>query len=186
MISIFYRYQKIITIISILLGLLWIIISTLLMPVKATNLISTPKEGFQAPDFSLATPSNEYYSTSDLQGNAILVNFWTSWCPPCKEEMPILKNVYEKYKEQGFIILAVNSTRQDNTSQVISYIDEMGINFPVLLDTHGIVTSQYKINSFPSSFFINRKGIIEEIVIGGPMSEVLLQTRIEGIIGEGD
>ena len=90
-----------------------------------------------------------------------------------------MEKVYNEYKDQGFVVLAVNSTFQDTSENIQPFIKEYGLTFPVLLDETGKVTANYQVRSLPSSFFINRQGIITEVVIGGPMSEALLRTRIE-------
>ena len=156
----------------------WIVLSA--EPNAAgTAEIRAPQAGFSAPDFTLQTTSGETYTISELKGNAILVNLWATWCPPCRAEMPAMQKLYEEYKDQGFIILAVNSTVQDNPLEIPPFLEEFGITFPVLLDHTGDVTRAYQVRSLPSSYFINRLGIITEVVIGGPMSEALLRTRIE-------
>jgi cytochrome c biogenesis protein CcmG, thiol:disulfide interchange protein DsbE len=138
-----------------------------------------PQTGFRAPDFTLQTITGETYTLSDLQGSAVLVNMWATWCPPCKAEMPAMQKVYEEYKDQGLVVLAVNSTFQDTQANIAPFIEEYGLTFPILLDTTSQVTRAYRVRSLPSSYFINRQGIITEVVIGGPMSEALLRTRIE-------
>lgn len=132
-----------------------------------------------APDFSLKTPTGETYTLSELKGQAVLVNLWATWCPPCRAEMPAIEKMYNEYKDQGFIVLAVNSTVQDNPLAITPFTDEYNLTFPILLDELGEVSRAYQVRSLPSTYFINRHGIITEVVIGGPMSEALLRTRIE-------
>lgn len=146
---------------------------------EPTEVSSAPQTGFIAPDFSLQTADGQIYTLSELKGQAILVNVWATWCPPCKAEMPAMEKVYNEYKDQGFVVLAVNSTFQDDPLNIIPFTEEYGLTFPILLDDTGKVTLAYQVRSLPSSFFINRLGIITEVVIGGPMSEALLRTRIE-------
>ncbi|HAX68990.1 MAG TPA: TlpA disulfide reductase family protein [Anaerolineales bacterium] len=156
----------------------WIVLSA--EPNAAgTATTRAPQAGFSAPDFTLQTTSGETYTLSDLKGNAVLVNLWATWCPPCRAEMPAMQKLYEEYKDQGFVVLAVNSTVQDNPLEIPPFLEEFGITFPVLLDHTGDVTRAYQVRSLPSTYFINRLGIITEVVIGGPMSEALLRTRIE-------
>ncbi|MDP1545763.1 MAG: TlpA disulfide reductase family protein [Anaerolineales bacterium] len=138
-----------------------------------------PQAGFRAPDFTLQTTSGETYTLSDLQGYAVLVNMWATWCPPCEAEMPAIQKVYEEYRDQGFIVLAVNNTYQDNPLDIPPFAEKYNLTFPILLDQTSAVSRAYQIRSLPSSFFINRQGIITEVVIGGPMSEALLRTRVE-------
>lgn len=159
-------------------GVLWLIISAEKGNPQA-DAGPAPQKGFRAPDFTLQTIDGETYTLSDLQGSAVLVNMWATWCPPCKAEMPAMQKVYEEYKDQGLVVLAVNSTFQDTQSNIAPFIEEYSLTFPILLDTTSQVTRAYRVRSLPSSYFINRQGIITEVVIGGPMSEALLRTRIE-------
>ncbi|HMZ07950.1 MAG TPA: TlpA disulfide reductase family protein, partial [Anaerolineales bacterium] len=121
----------------------------------------------------------ESYTLSDLQGQAVLVNIWATWCPPCRSEMPAIQTIYDEYKDQGFVVLAINSTVQDNPLDIVPFTQKYNLTFPILLDESGDVTRAYQVRSLPSSYFINRQGIITKVVIGGPMSEALLRTRIE-------
>ncbi len=148
----------------------------------ATNNTSAPQAGFAAPDFTLKTPDGEEYTLSELKGNAVLVNLWATWCPPCRAEMPAIEKMYQEYKDQGLVVLAVNMTYQDEAANVAPFIKEYSLTFPILLEETGNVGAAYQLRSLPSSYFINRAGIIQEVVIGGPMSEALLRTRIEQIL----
>lgn len=157
----------------------WIGIST---DTRAVTNEFAPQEGFSAPDFTLKTPSGETYTLSELKGQAVLVNLWATWCPPCRAEMPAMQKMYAEYKSQGFVVLAVDMTYQDYPLQVVPFANQYGLTFPILLDETGEVAAAYQLRSLPSSYFINRAGIITEVVIGGPMSEALLRTRIEKIL----
>ena len=96
--------------------------------------------------------------------------------------MPAIEKMYQEYKDQGFVVLAVDMTYQDDPLNVVPFTQEYGLTFPILLEETGDVGAAYQLRSLPSSFFINRAGIIQEVVIGGPMSEALLRTRIEQIL----
>lgn len=146
--------------------------------------IPLPRQGFIAPDFSLETPEGEKISLSELRGSPVLINLWTSWCPPCRMEMPALQKVYDEYRHQGFEILAVNSTLQDNREDAVHFANELGLNFPILLDPEGNVSRLYQLQSLPTSFFIGKDGVIREVVIGGPMSEALLRIRVQQLLEE--
>jgi cytochrome c biogenesis protein CcmG, thiol:disulfide interchange protein DsbE len=148
----------------------------------ATGKTSAPQAGFAAPDFTLQTPNGEEYTLSELKGNAVMVNLWATWCPPCRAEMPAIEKMVQEYKDQGLVVLAVNMTYQDNPADIAPFIQEYDLAFPILLDETGKVGAAYQLRSLPSSYFINRTGIIQEVVIGGPMSEALLRTRIEQIL----
>ena len=96
--------------------------------------------------------------------------------------MPAMQRAFLDYQETGTIILAVNSTSQDSVAAVKTFIDQYGVLIPVLLDKEGDVASLYQVTSLPTTYFIDKSGIIREVVIGGPMSEALLRTRIEKLL----
>ena len=100
--------------------------------------------------------------------------------------MPALQSAYETYREEGMVLLAVNSTDQDSISAVESFVDEYGLTFPILLDVEGLVSRLYQLQALPSTFFIDRQGVIQEVVIGGPMSEVTLETTVQQLLTEGE
>jgi cytochrome c biogenesis protein CcmG, thiol:disulfide interchange protein DsbE len=140
------------------------------------------KAGFLAPDFLLKDPQGETFQLAELAGQPVLVNLWASWCPPCRAEMPAMQRVYEEYQAQGFVILAVNATDQDNLNAANAFVESLGLTFPILLDPSGEVSAAYEVRALPSSFFIDREGIIREVVVGGPMSEALLRIRVQQIL----
>jgi peroxiredoxin len=96
--------------------------------------------------------------------------------------MQTIEKVYNEYKDQGFVVLAVNMTYQDNALDIMPFVNEQGLTFPILLDETGDMAKAYQLRSLPSSYFIGRDGIIIEVVIGGPMAEALLRTRVEEIL----
>ena len=165
-------------------ALAWVIVSTDRTGTSTAGAIPAPRDGFLVPDFTLQTLEGETVSLSDMRGQAVLVNLWATWCPPCRAEMPAMQKMYAEYKEQGFVILAVNMTYQDTQSAVLPFAQEYGLTFPILLDKTGAIGNKYELRSLPSSFFIDRDGIIQEVVIGGPMAEALLRTRIESLLQE--
>ena len=169
-------------IIILIATLAWIFVSADRTGTSTAGAIPAPQQGFLAPDFSLNTPNGESFTLSELRGQAVLVNLWATWCPPCRAEMPAMQKMYEEYKDQGFVVLAVNMTYQENYSAVVPFTQDHGLTFPILLDETGNVAGKYELRSLPSSFFVDRNGIIQEVVIGGPMAEALLRTRIESIL----
>lgn len=167
-------------------GAIWIGISATLPGGASSKLIPAPQKGFLAPDFSLETLDGKTVTLSELRGKPILLNLWASWCGPCRLEMPAMEVVYQDYKDEGFIILALNVTSQDSVSAARNFVLELGLTFPILLDYTGSVSQLYQLRAFPTSFFIDRDGIIQEVVLGGPMSEALLRTRVERLLKEGE
>jgi thiol-disulfide isomerase/thioredoxin len=178
-----YKSQRIILYILILIaGASWTALSADTTGTSTAGEIPAPQAGFAAPNFTLKTPDGASYTLAELRGQAVLVNLWATWCPPCRAEMPAIEKMYQEYKEQGFIVLAVNMTYQDDPLAVVPFIQEYSLTFPILLEETGDVASAYQLRSLPTSLFIDRSGMITEVIIGGPMSEALLRTRIEQIL----
>jgi cytochrome c biogenesis protein CcmG/thiol:disulfide interchange protein DsbE len=174
--------RRIIYSMILLLGLAWTFASADKSGSSTEGMIPAPQEGFLAPDFALKTPGDELIQLSDLRGQAVLINLWATWCPPCRSEMQTIEKVYTDYKDQGFTVLAINMTYQDDPAAVMPFVNEQGLSFPILLDETSEVAKVYQLRSLPSSFFVDRNGVIHEVVIGGPMAEALLRTRIEDIL----
>jgi cytochrome c biogenesis protein CcmG/thiol:disulfide interchange protein DsbE len=165
------------------IGGLWIWMSRL--PASASTnsgLPPSPREGFSAPDFSLDQLGGGQIELSDLRGKVVMINFWASWCPPCRAEMPAIEKVYRTYKALGLEVLAVNATNQDSESSASAFIAEFDLTFPVLLDRTGSVSATYNLHGLPSTYFVDRKGVIRSVVVGGPMSEALIQSRVEELL----
>jgi len=184
MISLFSRHWTWFSLLILLLGAFWIAISAIPPGSPTVSEIYGPRQGFLAPDFTLQTIQGKSITLSKLRGHPVLINIWASWCPPCRAEMPTLQRVYQQYKESGLEILAINATNQDSRSGALAFIQQYGLTYPVLMDASGDASTAYQIRSLPTSFFVNSKGNIQEIVIGGPMSEALLRVRIESLLEE--
>lgn len=167
------------------LGVLWIFASR--VPIAATTGGApppSPREGFSAPDFTLETLDGGQMTLSDLRGQVVLVNFWASWCPPCRAEMPAIERVYRSYKDLGLEVLAVNTTNQDDVASAAAFVQELGLSFPIPLDHTGAVSASYNLRGLPSSYFIDEQGVIRSVVVGGPMSEALVQSKVEELLRE--
>ncbi|NRG48067.1 TlpA family protein disulfide reductase, partial [Bacillus sp. CRN 9] len=117
------------------------------------------KIGTEAPDFSLKDLSGQSISLSDYRGKKVILNFWATWCPPCKVEMKDFQTFHLQKKDQDIVILAVNI---DPKSNVKGYIKKMGISFQVVLDEGDEVNEQYEVFAVPTTYFINENGIIKD------------------------
>lgn len=140
---------------------------------------SGPVAGALAPDFTLDTLDGTHVTLSELRGRPVLINFWASWCTPCRIEMPDLVRAYEAYKDQGFLILGIDLTYQDSIPDVRAFVKEFKMTFPVLLDTSGEVSQGYRLLGLPLSVFVDREGIIRRIHIGA-----MTKDQIEQFVGE--
>jgi len=149
--------------------------TTLAAP-ASVNSAPAPVAGAPAPDFTLKTLDGSEASLSQFHGQPVLINFWASWCTPCRLEMPDLVRVYETHKAQGFVILGVNLTFQDSLPDVQAFVKEFNMTFPVLLDEEGNVTHNlYRLRGLPLSVFVNHEGIITRLNLGAMMGEQIDQ-----------
>lgn len=162
-------------------GLGWLVLNSgLLHGTAASGSSAEPVTGAPAPDFTLKTLDGSELSLSQFRGQPVLINFWASWCPPCRLEMPELVRAFEAHQSEGFIILAVDLTFQDSITDVRAFVDEFNMTFPVVLDETGEVTnSVYRLRGLPTSVFIGRDGKIKRVHIGAMTRE-----QIEAFIAE--
>ena len=142
-----------------------------------------PQAGFAAPDFTLETRDGETINLADLRGQVVLLNFWATWCPPCRAEMPAIQDVYDGYRDRGLTVLAVDVGEGD--AQVAPFADERGLTFPILMDGDGAVSRRYQVRAMPSTFFIDQAGIIREVTLGGPMTEGFIESQVAGLLAGG-
>jgi peroxiredoxin len=120
--------------------------------------------GKKAPGFTLKDLDNREVSLASLKGKVVLINFWATWCPPCKAEMPSLNMLYSEYKDRGFMVLAISMDRKEQ--EVIEYLKKNTFSFKVLLDPKMNATRYYGVFSLPTSFLIDRNGVIVKRYLG--------------------
>ncbi len=172
------------TAVVLLFGAGWTWLSRVPASAATAGRIASPREGFPAPGFTLASLDGGLTTLAEHQGKVVLVNLWASWCAPCRAEMPAIQKLYEANRERGFEVLAVNSTFQDNEDDARAFVQNLNLTLPVLLDKDGSVSRRYLLRALPSTFIIDRKGIIRAVIVGGPVSEAVLQTKIETLLNE--
>ena len=176
---------SVIFVVILIAGLGWMALSAAEPASTTSGRIPSPREGFLAPDFTLATLDGEQITLSELRGDPVVLNLWATWCPPCRAEMPALQEVYEQNRARGLKVIAVNMTFQDNASEAEAFIRQYALTFPVPLDMTGAVGNSYQMRALPSTFFINQEGIIQQVIIGGPMAEATLQAAVEALFEAG-
>ena len=145
-----------------------------------SNILNSPSAeiGAMAPDFTLWDLQGKEASLRDLRGQVVLLNFWATWCGPCREEMPTIQ---ERYNVGGFALFAINFDESGETVQ--GHMNELGIDIPVLLDPGGKVQELYRLRGYPTSFFIDQDGVIRFIHIG-EMTAGDLDNYLEQITGK--
>jgi peroxiredoxin len=123
-------------------------------------------EGNPAPDFALSDLSGHKVRLSDLKGKVVLVNFWATWCPPCREEVPSMANLNRVMAGKPFQMLAI-SIDQEGKQAIEAFFSRAGVTLPALLDSNGAIGKLYGITGVPETFIVDRKGVIMKKVVGG-------------------
>ena len=143
----------------------------------------TEKAPTPAPDFTVYDFDGYSYQLSDFQGKPVILNFWASWCGPCKSEMPDIEAAYQEYGDQiHFLIVNLTDGSQETVASASSYIEAQGYTFPVYYDTDMSGAYAYGVSGIPVTYFINGEGNLEAYYQGA-MSESILQQGIQMLIG---
>ena len=140
-------------------------LNTLAAPDRPQDAVAGAQIGKLAPDFTLTDVKGKKFKLSELRGKVVLINFWATWCPPCRAEMPSMEKLNTLLAGEDFILLAIN-VEEDGKTIVQDFLKEEPHNFPVLLDLRAEVQEAYGVFRFPETFIVRRDGIIAEHVIG--------------------
>lgn len=165
-----------------------IILALLLSAIGYTIYASVTQEkvevlapGDEAPNFELVDLEGETHRLSDYKGEGVLLNFWGTWCPPCKKEFPAIERQYKNFENQGVHVLAINIDQSN--LEVQNYINELGLTFPVAIDKGRSVMTTYNVGQLPATILVNEEGIITNIITG-EMSEAQIVEHLESIMPE--
>ncbi len=127
----------------------------------ATALASSGLEGQAAPDFALKSSTGENLRLSEFRGDVVMINFWATWCGPCRQEMPLLDELYNRYQRVGFNLLGVNI--DDDSRKAMQMIEELGVDFPVLFDSQKEVSKLYNVEAMPVTVLVDREGEVRYV-----------------------
>jgi thiol-disulfide isomerase/thioredoxin len=145
-----------------------------------TNVQDTgPKPGFLAPAFKLTGMDGKTYVVGGKREKPLMLNLWASWCGPCELEAPDLKSVYEKYGND-FDLYGINTTDKDNLEEVKKFVKQYKLPFPILLDMDGKVADQFRLNLIPTSFLVDRNGVVVDVF--HVLSPKELERKIKNLI----
>ncbi|MFQ5593678.1 MAG: TlpA family protein disulfide reductase, partial [Anaerolineae bacterium] len=160
----------------LIMGTTWIAISR--VPATSDPTTAAPQVGFLAPDFTATTLAGETVTLSQLRGTPVVLNFWATWCPPCRAELPHFQSAHAAQGD-GVIILAVDE--REDPQQVAGFAQRLGLTFPIPLDTDGRIGVQYRVRAFPTTYFIDANGVIRR-VIRGTTTRAVLDSTLAGLI----
>ena len=149
----------------------------------ATSLASSGLEGQAAPDFALKSSTGENMRLSEYRGDVVMINFWATWCGPCRQEMPLLDELYQRYSRVGFNLLGVNI--DDDSRRAMQMIEELGVQFPVLFDASKQVSKLYDVDAMPVTVIVDRTGTVRYVHQGyKPGYEEKYLTEIRSLLRE--
>ncbi len=134
--------------------------------------------GNLAPDFSLKGLDGQTVKMSELRGKPVMVNFWATWCPPCREEMPDLQKAYQKYRGEGMVFLGIDM--QEDPETVRKFVQQNGYDWTFVVDSDAQVARTYQASAIPTSYFVDRNGIIRDTQIGA-VTPALLDAKLSKI-----
>jgi peroxiredoxin len=164
-------------------GLKTILPGIILAIFAASSLASSTLEGQSAPDFVLKSSTGNNMRLSEYRGDVVMINFWATWCGPCRQEMPLLDDLYGRYQRVGFTLLGVNI--DDDSRRAMKMIEELGVNFPVLFDESKDVSKLYAVEAMPVTVLVDREGTVRHVHHGyKPGYEEKYLTEIRALLRE--
>jgi cytochrome c biogenesis protein CcmG, thiol:disulfide interchange protein DsbE len=177
--------MKSMTVMLVALGVILISASTFFIlrgiPSQQTGFSTVPvKVNYPSPALTLKDTEGISHSLADYRGQIVLINLWATWCIPCKEEMPALQSFYNKHKDKGFVVIAINDG--DLERDVLQFVQDYDLTFPIWLDPTYTATEQaFKTMNLPSSFVVDRDGTVQLMWVGG-ISRQMLETHVTPLI----
>ena len=160
-----------------------VFLGVLFCTVALGSMAASDLTGQEAPDFVLKSSGGANLRLSEYRGDVVMINFWATWCGPCRQEMPLLDDLYARYSRVGFNLLGVNI--DDDTHRAMQMIDELGVNFPVLFDDSKEVSRLYQVDAMPVTVLVDREGTVRHVHHGyKPGYEEKYLTEIRALLRE--
>jgi len=159
------------------------LLGAILVILAASSIAASSLEGQAAPDFVLKSATGENLRLSEYRGDVVLINFWATWCGPCRQEMPLLDDLYGRYQRVGFNLLGVNI--DDDSRRAMQMVQELGVKFPVLFDENKEVSKLYEVEAMPVTVLVDREGRVRHVHHGyKPGYEEKYLTEIRSLLRE--
>lgn len=135
--------------------------------------------GTVAPDFRAHRLDGAEIGLGELRGKVVLLNFWATWCTPCRAELPMLEEIYERHRERGLVVLGIDV--QEDAETIKEFLPQVGVTFPILLDSDSSLAIRYRATGLPANFLIDRQGTLRDIRLGAYTHE-MLEARLEPLL----
>jgi cytochrome c biogenesis protein CcmG/thiol:disulfide interchange protein DsbE len=143
---------------------------------------AAPRVGFIAPAFQTSTPSGEAIGSEQWRGKVVVLNFWATWCGPCRAEMPAFQSVLDARRKDGLIVIGLNQS--EDADSITAFTRALQLQFPMGLDRDAAISELYGVHALPTTFLIDRRGVIRDLVIGGPMKSDMLESKLSALLVE--
>jgi cytochrome c biogenesis protein CcmG/thiol:disulfide interchange protein DsbE len=128
------------------------------------------------PEISLPTLDGRTFRLSEQLGKPVIVNFWATWCPPCRTELPAFEEVYKNHRNEGLVIVGVDIAEPQDV--VTKFVADMGLTFHIALDSDGEALALYRVQGLPTTLFIGRDGTIRDMTVGGPLTKAAIESKV--------
>lgn len=138
-----------------------------------------PRVNFTMPAFKLVTLNGNLLASEDLRGKIVILNFWATWCPPCRSEMPLLQTIAQEQAANNVVVVAIDVGEDRGT--VAQYAQDLGLTFPILLDEQASIPEIFQVNAMPTSFFVDRAGVIRAAYLGA-MNRAYIQAQLAPLV----
>lgn len=143
--------------------------------------VTTADIGQQAPPLRLPLVGGGEVDLDGYRGRVVLLNFWATWCEPCKAEMPVFERAQQQYRDRGLVVLGVDYLERDE--EITAFLNQVGVTFPSLVDRTGEVSRQWRATGLPTTFLVDRQGIIRDVRVGA-FTEAMLEERLTKLLNE--
>ena len=164
--------------IALILGVGWLIITDWWSQADPATLTAAPRPGYLAPDFTLTTLTGDQITLSELRGQPVILNFWATWCAPCRQETPHFQAFHERHGAD-MVLLGIN--QRESAADVTNFVDEYAMSYPVLLDSDGSVYDAYQVFGLPTTWFVDSDGVLTAVAPGG-VTEAFLEEQLEAMV----
>ncbi len=169
----------IMTIVVAVVGSVWAMLNR--VPVELQNPSGrppAPQAGHLAPDFTLTMEDGEQIALSDFRGTPVVLNFWATWCGPCRAEMPAFESIWRESDGQ---VQFIGVNVQESAAQVSAFATGLGISYPLPLDPNAAIARVYRVRAFPTTLFIDEQGVIQEMILG-QVNEPSLDANVSNLL----